>query len=70
MLRRTRPTTQAFFGFCVALASVTLLGGCGEGSSSAPVVEVDQAKLKAEQDQMRANMEKAHERPKGGPRGR
>lgn len=59
-----RVAGKAFLGAFLILGSVPVLSGCGgESSGTKGVVEVDQAKLKAEQDAMRAAQEKAHQRP-------
>jgi len=59
-----RVVGKAFLGGSLILGSIPVLSGCGgESSGTKGVVEVDQAKLKAEQDAMRAAQEKAHQRP-------
>jgi len=64
-----RVVGKAFLGSSLLLGSVPVLSGCGGDSSGTKgVIEVDQAKLKAEQDAMRAAQEKAHQRPTGKPR--
>jgi len=63
-----RVVGKAFLGGTLILGSVPVLSGCGGDSSGTKgVIEVDQAKLKAEQDAMRAAQEKAHARPSGRP---
>jgi len=57
---------KAFLGGSLFLGSIPVLSGCGGDSSGTKgVIEVDQAKLKAEQDAMRAAQEKAHQPPAG-----
>jgi len=66
--RRGRLSFRIFTGVCFALSSLFLLSGCGDETKSGGTVEVDQAKAKAEQDSMKAAMEKAHQRPTGRPK--
>jgi len=63
-----RVVGKVFLGACLILGTIPALSGCGGDSSGTKgVVEVDQAKLKAEQDAMKAAQEKAHQRPSGRP---
>jgi len=64
----TRLLGKVFLGGFLILSSVPVLSGCGGDSSGTKgVVEVDQAKVKADQDAMREAQEKAHQRPTGKP---
>jgi len=61
-----RVVGKVFLGACLILGSIPGLSGCGGDSSGTKgVVEVDPAKLKAEQDAMRAAQEQAHKPPAG-----
>jgi len=66
--RRAGLTFRIFTGVCFALGSLFILSGCGEDTKSAGTVEVDQSKVKAEQDRMKEAMGKAHQRPTGKPK--
>jgi len=68
--RRARTSIRIFAGAGFVLGSLFFLGGCGDETKSTGTVEVDQSKVKAEQDKMKEAMEKAHGRPTGGPKGR
>jgi len=53
----------AILGGVLMLGCLPVLSGCGgDSSGTRGVVEVDQAKLKADQDAMREAQEKAHQK--------
>jgi len=66
--RRARFSIRILSGACVVLGSLFLLSGCGEDVKTGTTVEVDQSKVKSEQEKMKEAMEKAHSRPTGGPK--
>jgi len=66
--RRARTSIRIFAGFGFVLGTLFLVSGCGEDVKTGTTVEVDQSKVKSEQDKMKEAMEKAHDRPAGRPK--